>query len=181
MSTLELLAYTAPVIAVLGFLLSPWGMPVFAFLTGTRAGRYLATVAAFAYAAFVVWSATYRSGKRAGSAGVLREVESANVKAVERHEAIKTRIEVTGIDAIREELRRYSPVVLLALTFGLGGCATVPTGGPGKGGAWCDIERPIALTGTTIDVMTSDELRAAVTHNRHGEAECGWKPPGRKS
>lgn len=176
MSTLELLAYAGPVAAVLVFLLTPWGMPVFAFLTGTRAGRYLAAIATFAYAAFVIWSATFRAGKRAGSASVLQDVERANVKAVERHEALKTRVEVTGIDALREEFRRYSPMVLLALTLGLGGCATPPTGGPGKGGAWCDIERPIALSGATIDAMTSTELKAAVTHNRHGEAECGWQP-----
>lgn len=97
------------------------------------------------------------------------------------HQAVEAKVARTADDSLRDELRRYSPVILAVVFLGLGGCATAPTGGPGKGGAWCEIERPIALSGATIDAMTSTELKAAVTHNRHGEAECGWKPREKKS
>uniref|UniRef100_A0A9E8CTC8 Lipoprotein n=1 Tax=Bosea sp. NBC_00436 TaxID=2969620 RepID=A0A9E8CTC8_9HYPH len=62
----------------------------------------------------------------------------------------------------------------LSFAIVIGGCARTATGG--KGGAWCEIERPLRLSEATISVMTRAELEAAVTHNEHGERECGWRP-----
>lgn len=64
-------------------------------------------------------------------------------------------------------------VVVIAAVL-LGGCAAAPTGG--RGGAWCEIERPLRFSEATISAMTKDELEVAVAHNEHGETECGWKP-----
>ncbi|MGW9821918.1 hypothetical protein ACUXK4_004507 [Methylorubrum extorquens] len=179
MSTFELLAYLAPLIALAVFAFTPPGRVVVALVTGTRLGRWLAVAAALAYAAFVAWSATYRAGRRAGSAGALRDVEQANAAAAERHVRIEAKVAKARPDALRDELKRWAPVILVALI--LGGCATVPTGGPGRGGAWCDIERPIRLSPERVDAMSDAEVKAAIVHNRHGAAECGWKPPEKKS
>jgi hypothetical protein len=178
-TTLELLAYAAPLVALAVFAFTPPGRVVVAMITGTRVGRWLAVAAAVAYAASVAWSATYRAGRRAGSAGALREVETANAAAAERHARIETKVETARPDALREELKRWAPVILVALI--LGGCASVPTGGPGRGGAWCDIERPIRLSPERIDAMSDAEVKAAIVHNRHGASECGWKPSENKS
>jgi hypothetical protein len=178
-STSEILLYLAPLVAVAVFLFTPPGRVVVALVTGTRLGRWAAAATFLAYAAFVAWSATYRAGRRAGSAGALRDVERANAAAAERHTRIETKVATARPDALRDELKRWAPVVLVALM--LGGCVTAPTGGPGRGGAWCDVERPIRLTRERVDAMTDAEVRAAVTHNRHGAAECGWKPSEKKS
>ncbi len=174
MTWADLFLYGAPVAAIAGFLLSPWGQPALAVLTGTRVGRYAAGAAAVAYAAFVVWSSTYRAGKRAGAADALRDVERANAAAVARHEAIEARVARTPDQALRDELKRWAPVLLVGLM--LGGCVTSGTGGAGRGGAWCDVERPIRLSAERVDAMSAAEVKAAVAHNRHGQAECGWAP-----
>lgn len=64
-------------------------------------------------------------------------------------------------------------VVVIAAVL-LGGCAAAPTGG--RGGAWCEIEKPLRLSEATIVTMTKPELEIAVAHNEHGAAECGWAP-----
>jgi len=182
MSATDFFLYGAPVAAIVGFLLSPWGQPVLAAITGTRIGRYCAGAAAVAYAAFVVWSATYRAGKRAGAAGALRDVREANAQAKADRVATEAKAAGESDDALRRELSRYTPVILAVVaigTLGLGGCVTT-TGGPGKGGAFCDVEQPLRLSAPVIAAMSHDELAAAVAHNRFGERHCAWAP-GRKS
>lgn len=117
-------------------------------------------------------------GRRTVAAGAIKNVERANAVAVARHSRVEADVARTPAQARRDELKRWAPVVLVCLL--LGGCATVPTGGPGRGGAWCDVERPTRLSPERVDAMTDDGVKAAVAHYRHGQAECGW-PPGRKS
>ena len=181
MSTLELLAYAAPLVAIAAFLFTPPGRVVVALITGTRVGRWLAVAAAVAYAAFVAWSATYRAGRRAGSAGALREVETANAEAKADRVRTEAKVDRESDERLRAELRRYSPVILAVVALGLGGCVTTPTGGPGRGGAFCDVERPPVLSEGTIRSMSHDELAAAVARLRHGEKHCGWKPKEKQS
>ncbi|GBU19673.1 MULTISPECIES: hypothetical protein [unclassified Methylobacterium] len=178
MSALDYLAMLGPIAFVAAFLLTPWGQGLAAFLLGTRLGRWISIAAVVVYAGLVAYAAAFRSGKRAGAADALRDVERANAAAVQRHQAIEAKVARTPDQALRDELKRWAPVLLVGLL--LGGCVTTTTGGPGRGGAWCDVEQPIRLSPERIDAMTPDEVKAAVAHNRHGAAECGWAP-GRKS
>lgn len=43
-------------------------------------------------------------------------------------------------------------------------------------GAFCDISRPIRLTEQTIDAMSDAEVRDVLSHNKKGQALCGWAP-----
>lgn len=174
MSLLDVLACIGPLAFVAVFLLTPWGGALAGFLLGTRVGRWISLAGMIAYAGLVAYGAAYRSGRRAGSAGALRRVDEANAAAAARHQRIEAKVSTTKADTLRDELKRWAPVLLVGLM--LGGCVTAPTGGPGRGGAWCDIERPIRLSPGRIDAMTDAEVKAAVAHNRHGAAECGWKP-----
>lgn len=60
------------------------------------------------------------------------------------------------------------------LCLALAACASPPTGG--KGGAFCDVEKPPVLTENTIAAMSRPELEAAVARLEFGEKECGWRP-----
>ena len=180
MSLLDVLACIGPLAFVAAFLLTPWGAGLSGFLLGTRVGRWLSLAGMIAYAGLVAYAAAYRSGRRAGSAGALRKVEQANAQASADRAAIEDRTARQDDDALRRELSRYTPVLLAAVALGLGGCVTAPTGGPGKGGAFCDVERPLRLSAPVIAAMNHAELAAAVAHNRHGEKHCRCTP-GRQS
>lgn len=52
----------------------------------------------------------------------------------------------------------------------LAGCMTT-----GKGSTFCDIARPIRLSAATIDAMTDDEVKQALSLNKKGARLCGWK------
>lgn len=118
-----------------------------------------------------------------GSAAERGKVESANADALARRQALD-RAAATDSDAdLRKELGRYLVVlgvmpILFLLAVTLGAC-NATTGGKGAGGAFCAVEHPIGLSAAVIAAMSHDELAAAVSHNRHGEAECGWSPPNR--
>ncbi len=129
----------------------------------------------------MAWNVAVSRGRRQGAAGALRQVDEANVAAKADRDRTEAKAANEDDDALRRELRRYSPVILAIVALGMGGCATVPTGGPGRGGAFCDVERPIALSEAAITAMAHDELARAVAHNRHGERQCGWKPARRAS
>lgn len=51
----------------------------------------------------------------------------------------------------------------------LAGCMTT-----GKG-SFCDIAHPIRLSAATIDAMTDDEVKQALSLNKKGARLCGWK------
>ncbi len=57
----------------------------------------------------------------------------------------------------------------------LGGCATVPTGGS-KGGAFCDVARPLIPTAADAEAVSLGLARQIAAHNRFGAASCGWTP-----
>lgn len=59
--------------------------------------------------------------------------------------------------------------VALAAMLMLAACQT-------SAGDWCDIAKPIRLSHEVIDIMSDNEVAAALAHNRKGEAMCGWKP-----
>ncbi|MFE1597422.1 hypothetical protein [Methylobacterium sp. ID0610] len=180
MSPLDYLAALGPLVFLAVFLLTPWGQGLAGFLLGTRVGRWLSVAGLLVYAGLVAYGAAYRSGRRAGSAGALKSVGRANAQASADRAAIEDRTARQDDDALRRELSRYTPVLLAVVALGLGGCVTAPTGGPGKGGAFSDVERPLRLSAPVIAAMNHAELAAAVAHNRHGERQCGWTP-GRKS
>lgn len=186
MSTLELLAYTAPVIAVLGFLLSPWGVPVLSFLTGTRVGRYASGLAAVAYLAFVAYSAVYQRGRRAGSAGAIDKVVRANAEAAAARAEVDAASSTRDDDELRRRLAKWTrpaPVILLALSFGLGGCAhkaalqgSLPDKPKDRGGSFCETAKPMRPTSGSLAAMSHDELVAMDAHNSFGARRCGWTP-----
>lgn len=62
----------------------------------------------------------------------------------------------------------------IVLVIALAACASPQTGG--KGGAFCDVEKPPVLTESTIAAMSRAELEAAVERLEFGERECGWRP-----
>jgi hypothetical protein len=62
----------------------------------------------------------------------------------------------------------------LALALTLGACATQSTGG--AGGAFCSVAEPIRLSADAIEHLNDSEARNILGHNKHGQAECGWKP-----
>ncbi len=67
--------------------------------------------------------------------------------------------------------------VSLTALFLLAGCATAPTGGlTHKGGAFCNVTKPVRIAPEAIDKMTDGEVEAALAHNEDGARECGWKP-----
>ncbi|KQO89440.1 hypothetical protein [Methylorubrum sp. SL192] len=179
MSALDILAALGPIAFLAVFLLTPWGSALAGFLLGTRVGRWISLAGLLVYAGLVAYAAAYRSGRRAGTAGALKDVAQANAAAVARHQRIEAKVSTAKTDTLRDELKRWAPMLLVGLM--LGGCASVPTGGPGRGGAWCDIERPIRLSPERVDAMTDAEVKAAVAHNRHGAAECEWKPGEKQS
>lgn len=57
----------------------------------------------------------------------------------------------------------------------LGGCASTPTGGA-RGGAFCDVARPLTPSTNDVDKVSLGLARQVVSHNRYGEQSCGWKP-----
>lgn len=54
---------------------------------------------------------------------------------------------------------------LLALV----GCTTAK-------GSFCTVAIPIRPSAETVTVMTDAEVKAILSHNRKGQALCGWKP-----
>lgn len=66
------------------------------------------------------------------------------------------------------------PLPAFAMCLMLAGCPTLSGGG--KGGAFCDVEKPPVLTESTIAAMSRAELEAAVERLEFGERECGWRP-----
>lgn len=64
----------------------------------------------------------------------------------------------------------------LILVLAVAGCAAtppVPVRDPRA--AWCSHSEPRRPSTETLATMTLDEKRAALEHNRKGEAWCGWK------
>jgi hypothetical protein len=68
-------------------------------------------------------------------------------------------------------LKKISVTGALLLALALAGCQTTSSG---RGGAFCEVEKPIRLSTATIDAMTPDERRQALEHNQYGAKECGW-------
>lgn len=66
MSTLELLAYAAPLVAIAVFLFTPPGQVVVGILAGTRIGRWAAIAAAIAYVLRRHTSLSPGTGSRSG-------------------------------------------------------------------------------------------------------------------
>lgn len=66
------------------------------------------------------------------------------------------------------------PLPVFAMCLMLAGCPTLSGGG--KGGAFCDVEKPPVLTSATIAAMSREEREAAVARIEYGEKECGWRP-----
>lgn len=64
---------------------------------------------------------------------------------------------------------------VLAFSVALGGCATVVTGGS-KGGAFCDVARPLTPSAGDAETISIGLGRQVIAHNRFGEQNCGWKP-----
>lgn len=65
--------------------------------------------------------------------------------------------------------------LLVALALALAGCASVPTGGS-KGGAFCDVARPLTPSAGDAESLSIGLGRQIVAHNRYGEKSCGWTP-----
>ncbi len=63
-------------------------------------------------------------------------------------------------------------VSIMILSGMLAACQT--TGG--RGGAFCDVERPTRLRAEVVARMNHGELAAAVARNRFGAKQCGWRP-----
>ena len=61
-------------------------------------------------------------------------------------------------------------LIVAAMLF-LAGCA-----GTAKTGDFCTANEPRRLSPVVIAVMTIEEKRRAVEHNRKGEILCGWRP-----
>lgn len=56
-----------------------------------------------------------------------------------------------------------------------GQCSTL-SGGPGSGGAFCDIATPQRPSLRELDAMTPERKRQVLALNRYGAANCGWRP-----
>ncbi|MDG4883016.1 hypothetical protein [Mesorhizobium sp. WSM4884] len=60
-------------------------------------------------------------------------------------------------------------LIAAVLVTALSGCATA------KGG-FCAVSSPLRLTGRAVDMLSDEEARALLAHNRKGEKLCGWGP-----
>lgn len=73
---------------------------------------------------------------------------------------------------------RYVPI-FLALTFALGGCATVRNALLGAHQQeFCYSARPIYPR--PADVLTAETMREIAAHDNQGETLCGWVPPAKE-
>ncbi|MDW6020224.1 hypothetical protein SAZ10_00445 [Mesorhizobium sp. BAC0120] len=73
-------------------------------------------------------------------------------------------------------MERVKPWHILLVTAALVTLIVVAGCSPTARGSFCDIARPIRLSGATIDAMTDQEVAAALAHNRKGAALCSWNP-----
>ncbi|TPI14095.1 hypothetical protein FJW06_12400 [Mesorhizobium sp. B4-1-3] len=60
-------------------------------------------------------------------------------------------------------------LIVAAMAAALAGCATA------KGG-FCAVASPVRLSGKAVDMLSDQEARALLAHNRKGEKLCGWRP-----
>lgn len=162
-----------PLGLLFALVMSPWGAPALALLANSRLARWAAVAAAVAWALLVAAARIRRAGRREALAEVLRANEGAKAARREADAASARRPD----DELRRRLSRWSPVILVCIGLGLGGCAT--TSGGGRGGAFCETAQPFRPTAAALAAMSHDELVAMDAHNTFGEARCGWRP-GRK-
>ena len=60
-------------------------------------------------------------------------------------------------------------VLAIALFLALAGCTTAR-------GSFCAISSPLRLSSSAVDALTDAEVKAMLSHNRKGQALCGWAP-----
>lgn len=61
-------------------------------------------------------------------------------------------------------------VLALALLIALAGCNQTTKG------TFCQISSPIRLSSQAVDAMSDSEVKDVLSHNRKGQALCGWRP-----
>jgi hypothetical protein len=61
-------------------------------------------------------------------------------------------------------------VLILAASIALAACQTTPKG------SFCDIAKPIRLSGATVDTLTDAEVEKVLAHNSKLQRLCGVKP-----
>ncbi|GLQ53582.1 hypothetical protein [Devosia nitrariae] len=65
--------------------------------------------------------------------------------------------------------------LLLALSMIAGVLAGCTTTG-GAGGAFCDVARVMHPTERDVEVISNRLVNDVLSHNKHGERSCGWRP-----
>lgn len=70
-------------------------------------------------------------------------------------------------------IRAIILVLALAAALSDSGCAGLSGGG--RGGAFCDVARPVRPSEKAVDAMSAAEVRAALAQNKYGARACGWK------
>lgn len=58
--------------------------------------------------------------------------------------------------------------LILASLLALTACQTAK-------GTFCDIAKPVRLSGAAVDALSDAEVAALLAHNRKGQALCHWK------
>lgn len=60
-------------------------------------------------------------------------------------------------------------LIVAAMAAALAGCTTA------KGG-FCAVASPVRLSARAVEMLSDQEARALLAHNRKGEKLCGWRP-----
>lgn len=74
----------------------------------------------------------------------------------------------------RTVIRAAMLAPVLSTMLMAGQCSTL-SGGPGTGGSFCDIASPRRPSPSTIATLSPAEKRKDLSHNRYGQANCGWR------
>lgn len=97
------LAFAPLLLIALGFLATPWGLPVLSWLVGNPVGRVVAVIG---IAVTAVWIA-YQIGRRAGVDRIRLQQAQRNLDALRDRVAVDEEIRKMPPDRRREELGRW--------------------------------------------------------------------------